>query len=181
MPRKDGNFSKEEMIRIRLAISHLEEFHAGYKLQKELEAAGHFGQPAFRFIECALITFAVGCLPQSREQGLIPIYRLVGFADLADEVTRCLDQQLGDATLAKILHDYRSVAIAHQTFRLEPYRRIREHLENNLADENEGLYLETWDDLKKLLAGSFLVFEKFFPELVADAREASAEFIHTGA
>ena len=180
MPRKDRNFSCSELIRIRLAITHLEEFHAGYRLQKELEAAGHFGQPAFRFIESALVTFAVGCLPKSRQEGLIPIFELVGFRDLAVDVARCLDQPLGDTTLAKVLNDYRTVAIAHQTFRLEPYRRIRDHLLNNLADENEGLYLETWDDLKKLLAGSFLVFKQFFPELVEDARAVSAQFIHTG-
>jgi hypothetical protein len=129
-------FTSGDLKKIQLAIDHLQEFYAGFVFIERLRRLGLLRRnwPLRRFFEHALIFYLDGLYPPDRDGGLLPVIRLLGFRDDADEIEAALDARVGGSTFAALLNIYRDKVLAHPQFSaraMKPFQdAFQEHVQN---------------------------------------------------
>lgn len=173
-PKRDPNqrFTPAELKSITLAISHLEEYVAGY-IHIEFMRREGVVQPDTaldRFLETATTAILDGLYPADRKSGLLPVLRLVGCTTLANEIEAALDRRVGYSTFAKIQNTLRDKAIAHPRFNTKAMQPIADDFLQNLQNQEDiDAFCEAGYTVKQDTAAAFYWFREQYSELVEHA------------
>jgi len=165
-------FTPAELKSIQLAVSWLEEYHAGYVHIERMRAAGDVvnESPLDRFFELATTAILDGFYPPGGQTGLIPILRLVGCKHLADSIEGALNRQVGSSTFAEIQNLLRDKTIAHPQFTAKAAQPFVDSFNQNLQrPEDIDAFCDAAYIVKRDTAAAFLWFKQCLPELVAHA------------
>lgn len=170
-------FTEEELRSLILAISHLDEFFAGYV---ETRAVRQLGAPTdsaiSRFCEMALLAYTDGFYPASRECGLLPVLRMAGCHNIASKIEAALDRPCGNSTYAAIANVIRDRAIAHPHFSKRGMMPIVDNAKRHLSAEDDiAAFQESTYVVQHATAEAFYWFRHHYPELVREASKLPSD------
>lgn len=169
-------FTQSEMQRIIMAISHLHEFHDGYVHSQHMFDLGAASRPLTRFFVTALTTYICGMYPPDRNQGLLPVLRLVGCNTLADEIEAGLDTLIGTSPYVRILRDVRNKAFAHPMYTKDSMKKVVAHRDTNLSSPKDRDVFNAADhQVKRATAAAYQYLKRAYPALAEQADEPPME------
>jgi len=158
-------FTQDEQDRIRLAIGDIHVFMDGYQHTKSLDDDENSPPYLRLFMGRSLLAYLHGFYPADRDQGLLPVLRLVGFNKEAAAITQALDTPIGPTSLGRIIADFRNKVIAHPQFTKQSLQVLVDNQAHMDANETE---LRAADRrLRVITANLYPMFQKYQPELVA--------------